>query len=486
MSETASTNVLQNGMRPEVAKRRIASFAKLGSAHLYLAYHAAFPLALTSDLLYRLWANFPRDIHGKHLNIPWVAVADLLLSSICEEVGYELYEMNMTVRTMLLNDLKADANLGDWRINELSNFLLAYVKQQLSSHDPSNRTFAKAQQWTALAYTRPSDAARELALALRSSLVLSDRAEQVRVASLLETFAEPLAGFAPLLAYARGMRYLAYGDVKNARAQFSMMKEMEQIELVPGVSLPIPEWIRQESEEEPTQSHFVHSVTAQVKLFILGLPGSGKSTMARHIIDYVGKQKSDCHTVRINDYDILYAMYKADTEGKFRPAGRDGFDVLELPMFDSALKTVEQEANRAGQVTNNHAQATFKPMLILIEFARDDYSHALQQFPPGFLQGAYFLFLDASIEICKARIRERIAHPHTKDDHEVSDYIFDSYYDKDSAHALSANVTADHGIEQQHVKVLDNNGAFDDIRDEVESFVDVIVKHLSSARFARQ
>ena len=215
-----------------------------------------------------------------------------------------------------------------------------------------------------------------------------------------------------------------------------------------------------------------------VKLFILGLPGSGKSTLARHILDYVGKKKSDCHITRINDYDILYAMYRADKVGKSRPAGRDGFDVLDPSMCDNALRTVEYEATRAEQTINNHVQAVFKPMLILIEFARDDYGRALQQFTPNFLQGAYFLFLDAGIEICKTRVRERVAHPRTKDDHEVSDYIFDSYYNKDSAHILSSNDIGDHGTEQQRVKVLDNNGAFDDIRDEVESFVDAIVKHL--------
>jgi thymidylate kinase len=215
-----------------------------------------------------------------------------------------------------------------------------------------------------------------------------------------------------------------------------------------------------------------------MRLFLLGLPGSGKSTVARHVISYVEKQQSDCYTARVNDYGILYTMYKADAAGKFRPAGHHGFDVLDRSTLDNALKTAEQEVKKAERTANNDAQAVFKPMLILIEFARDDYNHALQQFSPGFLQGAYFLFLDARIEICKTRVRERVAHPHTKDDHEVSDYIFDSYYDKDSAHALSANVIADHGIEQQRVKVLDNNGAFDDIRGEIEGFVDAIVKHL--------
>jgi hypothetical protein len=217
-----------------------------------------------------------------------------------------------------------------------------------------------------------------------------------------------------------------------------------------------------------------------MKLFILGLPGSGKSTIARHVISYVGKQKSDCHIARINDYDILYAMYKADREGKFLPAGRDGFNVIDRSMFDRALKTVEQDAKTAEQTTHNHVQAVFKPLLILIEFARDDYDRAFQQFSPDFFRDAYFLFLDARIDICKARVKERVAHPQTPDDHEVSDFIFASYYDKDSAHVLSANVIADHGIEQQRVKALDNNGSFDDIRGEVENSVDTIVKRIQA------
>jgi thymidylate kinase len=215
-----------------------------------------------------------------------------------------------------------------------------------------------------------------------------------------------------------------------------------------------------------------------VKLLILGLPGSGKSTIARYVIDYIERQKSDCYIARVNDYDILYAMYKADIEGKFSPTGRDGFDVLDPSVCDSALKTMEQEVIRAEQTVNNHAQATFKPMLILIEFARDDYRWAFQQFAPHFLLGAYILFLDARIEICKARIRARVAHPRTPDDHEVSEYIFNTYYDKKSAHVLPANIMADYHIQEQCVKVLDNNGSIDEIRGEIDSFIDAIVKHL--------
>ncbi len=218
MSDTAP--VLQLRMRPEVARRHIASFKKrFGEAHLYLAYHAAFPLALTPDLLYRLWANFPRNIHIEPLKIPWVAVADLLLSNLCNEVGHELYEMDTAVRTELLRDLKADPNFGSQRISELSDFLLAYIQQRLNGPDPDIQDIATAQMWTVLAYTQSQEAARELALALRAILERGDRAEQVRMASLIETFAEPLEGFTPLLTYARGVGYLARGWVEDADIQ---------------------------------------------------------------------------------------------------------------------------------------------------------------------------------------------------------------------------------------------------------------------------
>lgn len=241
MSEASPSNMLEPVMRREIARRRISSFAKrFGQAHLFLAYHAAFPLALTPDLLYRLWANFQHDMYGMKLHIPWLAVADFLLSSLCDEVGYEIYEMNVAVRNALLSDLAANQNFGKQRIDELSDFLLAYVKQQLDSHDSDIRDFAEAQQWTALAYTRPGNAAHELALALRSSLEKDDKAEQVRIASLIESFAEPLAEFVPLLTYARGMKHYVYGNEEKAAEELSEFIGSDAPVSVLGVDLQIP------------------------------------------------------------------------------------------------------------------------------------------------------------------------------------------------------------------------------------------------------
>jgi hypothetical protein len=154
-------------------------------------------------------------------------------------VGYELYEMDVAVRNLLLEELKEDERLGHQRLNELADFLTDYVVQQLYSDDPDVRDVAQAQQWTALAYTRPEEAARELALAL-SHLDLRDESELIRVASLAETFAEPLAEFGPLLVYARGIADLARGDLKVATDQLSeVFGQRRQIQ-VADVSLSIP------------------------------------------------------------------------------------------------------------------------------------------------------------------------------------------------------------------------------------------------------
>ncbi|MEH2371699.1 ABC transporter substrate-binding protein [Nostoc sp.] len=238
----------------EVANRRIESWEKrfekrFGKAYLYLAYHAAFPLALTPDILYRLWANFQQDIHGEVLGIPWVAVADLLLSSLCDEVGHELYEMDLAVRNVLLKLLQEDEKFGQQRINELSDFLLEYVRQRLQNDDPDIKDLAQAQQWTALAYTQPWKAARELALAF-SKLDFNNKAELIRIVSLTEIFAQPLAEFDPLLSYARGMGKLARGNLEAATVQFGKILEGGNKIRVAGVDLPIPEKIKANFPEQ--------------------------------------------------------------------------------------------------------------------------------------------------------------------------------------------------------------------------------------------
>ena len=252
MSKKASSK--QEG-ELQVAHRRIESFGKrFGQAHLVFACHAAFPLALTPDLLYCLWANFQCDIKGRVLEIPWIAVADLLVSGLLSEVGYETYQMDRVVRNLLLNDLEEDENFGQQRISELAQFLLAFVQPQLKSDDPDLRDFALAQRWTALAYTQPTEAVRQLAKAYRVSL--ESGTELVRMESLVKTLAQPLAEFQPLLIYASSLGNFARGKLETAAAQLREVPKKGNAIEVAGVNLLIPKQIQtplwQQKAESPT------------------------------------------------------------------------------------------------------------------------------------------------------------------------------------------------------------------------------------------
>ena len=199
-------------MKPTLATQIITAFEnRFGQPHLDLAYHAAFPMALTSDLVYRLWANFRCDCGGQLLNIPWVAVADLILSSLCEEVGHDLYEIAPRLRQELLRALEADNRFGTVRIQELAEFTLDYTEMQLNKSDPMEREYAQVQRWGSLATLQPKQAARELAQAL-SSAYREDLADLNRMATVVLNLADPLHDYPSLLTYARLMERYARGD----------------------------------------------------------------------------------------------------------------------------------------------------------------------------------------------------------------------------------------------------------------------------------
>jgi len=228
-----------------VAVKRIEGFAKqFGEAHRNLARHAAFPLVLTPDLLYQIWANFVPET-------PWTAVAHVLLSRLCRQVGYEMYEMDIADRNLLLRELKEQ--FGQKRLDELGEFLLDYVAQRLTDNDPDTQDLAQAQEWIALAYTKPNQAVHELAQALSKRVKQEDMTEVFRLTSLIETIAEPLIeyGFEPLLVYADGMATFVRGDLEDATAKLRNLPQWRRLVRIAGVSLPIPEQISGETSQAP-------------------------------------------------------------------------------------------------------------------------------------------------------------------------------------------------------------------------------------------
>jgi adenylate kinase family enzyme len=211
-----------------------------------------------------------------------------------------------------------------------------------------------------------------------------------------------------------------------------------------------------------------------VKLFILGAPGSGKSTACRTIHTYISQSGRMKYSTRLNDYDILREMFLAEGEetGRFEATEHGGFDVR-----DHYLTAVLDEALRLANAKINVWLASELEQWIMVEFSRDDYSHALRQFDLSLLQNAYFLFIEAQEVLCRERLRERVKHvrhPETSDDHYVSEHILDTYY-KPAFELNILDMSDQHGIEAQRIKVIANNGPLMDFVSEIQRFVDTIL-----------
>src|SRR6266487_2364404 len=79
-----------------------------------------------------------------------------------------------------------------------------------------------------------------------------------------------------------------------------------------------------------------------IKVFVLGRPGSGKTTAFRRISALLNDK--GWPITRIRDYGILQGMSRHEIEGKkFRPADHGGFDVVDFSVLDNALVEVERQ-----------------------------------------------------------------------------------------------------------------------------------------------
>ena len=159
-------------------------------------------------------------------------------------------------------------------------------------------------------------------------------------------------------------------------------------------------------------------------------------------------------------------LFQIGTEQrKFRATEHGGFDVLDFSVLDTALKELEKQVR--------HRFSSRREELIVIEFARDDYSKALQQFSPAFLKDAYFLFIDADMNTCIERVQNRVAHPTSEDDHFVSEAILRNYYNRQRIPS-NLKINGGESIDKLRVKLIDSSGIYQDFIKKVNQFVSVI------------
>lgn len=200
------------------------------------------------------------------------------------------------------------------------------------------------------------------------------------------------------------------------------------------------------------------------KLFVLGRPGSGKTTTVRHLIELA--KRRNYTVMRLKEYDILYPMFqehmRIGRHDVFRPVAHGGFDIIDFSILDESLRQLED------QIAYYAASSEYD--IVTIELARDNYQTDLRAFSDGFLRDAYFLFIEAELETCIQRIQERII-PDKPDHHFVSEAIIRTHYHQDFWHYMAHDFACEYGI-QREVKVYRNLGTKQALIDMTSDFAE--------------
>jgi adenylate kinase family enzyme len=192
------------------------------------------------------------------------------------------------------------------------------------------------------------------------------------------------------------------------------------------------------------------------KLFLLGRPGSGKSTVRRYVTKIAQHQfLSPCP---ITDYKILRNMCIADLfHTRIRPTEFGGFEVLDFSVLDTALHIIERRVEKA---LKRHPFEL--PRIAIIEFARSDYLQALSRFDPDFLKAAHFLILESDVDTCLNRIDRRIRCREFDDDTFVPVNIMEDYYQEDNTPDKVRELQEAFGLNDQQIQLMSTDGPCDE------------------------
>jgi formylglycine-generating enzyme required for sulfatase activity len=166
----------------EIAERQIETFTRLyGSEALEFACYAAFPMTLTTDLVYCLRQQFCELAD-------WSIAPALLLSDLCDGVGNDLYEMPIAVRYCLLDRLlKSDD--GDRRLNQVADYMAEYIRYRVVRDREMTAMFhGWPTRWISLAMLKQDEELTEIIEAQIAEYVQDgtlSKSERLRLAAML-------------------------------------------------------------------------------------------------------------------------------------------------------------------------------------------------------------------------------------------------------------------------------------------------------------
>jgi len=243
---------------PEWGRQQVERFVRsFQPSYRLLAYHAALPSILTPELV-----NYLRNKFLRQEGVPWIAEVDLLLSDLCQPVGYEQYAMEASVRAYLVENL--EQFLGKDRMEEVARLLIGYLNRLARRSSALQRPELKAQQWAAMVYLddRRGEAVGEIVQAFLDAsvaegtkdLLLASRWEMDRLSRITQELAPQLNNYPNLLEYAQLISQIV-ADPNSVEREVVM----QSFFLAEGMTLKVPEFLV--SAQNPEEQNNLDSNT---------------------------------------------------------------------------------------------------------------------------------------------------------------------------------------------------------------------------------
>ncbi|AFY52641.1 hypothetical protein Riv7116_0026 [Rivularia sp. PCC 7116] len=342
--------------REDLTTRRIRVFAKRhGEQALFLAYHAAFPLTITSDLLYCLRENFVRDC-------PWYAVADVLLSGLCQPVGYDLYEMEGKTRNRLLSRLCIE--FGEERLKELANFMSQYIANRLQKDNDRVLVLGERPNWTALAYLSGdgTEAVNAIKEELQRLTASADAQQRIKWAALVENYADLLSekGFEPLLLKWAQDTIEAQPIQDDEETEIA---ELMGIELKPfdyDVAVINPDITRDDELEDELKSFEFETVTVDNRGQVI----NKEQKQAFYFLEFLGEVPGKQAELKIEMVAIpggTFEMGSPEDEPKRRKSESPQHTVTVQPFFMSKYPVTQAQWRFVAQLSQINRQIKLEP-----------------------------------------------------------------------------------------------------------------------------
>jgi formylglycine-generating enzyme required for sulfatase activity len=230
----------------ETTSSKITSFvSQYGDEAIEFACHAAFPLALTTELCYCLREKFAPAAD-------WWIAPELLLSGLCKQVKFDLYAMNPDVRIELLAELVE--MYGEERLDEVARYMGEYLttaidqnfRLQAISSDP------ELVKYFVLCLLRPNDfwtgeIKRRLSQMLQQ--VKDDPQQRFELARLVEKQVDFLAqhGFEPVSL--RELELMPQAIADNTLDELDRIKQSMATAGFPGLASKLFDYAKIELKE---------------------------------------------------------------------------------------------------------------------------------------------------------------------------------------------------------------------------------------------